>query len=88
MQVPQGSTATAYFVPAVCVGVEYPWALWTSLVPTVVGIAAVSALLAQQNCFAVRDEVLRCGALGDAGRPPGRRAFGESLHRVAAPRNV
>ncbi|KAH6616902.1 hypothetical protein C7974DRAFT_417006 [Boeremia exigua] len=45
------TAATGFFMPTACGGVEYPWEFWTSLVPMVVGIAAVSALFAQQNCF-------------------------------------
>jgi hypothetical protein len=37
-------SATAFFMPVACSGVEYPWAFWSTLVPMVVGAGAVAAV--------------------------------------------
>ncbi|KAF3031296.1 hypothetical protein E8E11_000513 [Didymella keratinophila] len=48
-------SATAFFMPVACGGVEYPWAFWTTLVPMVVGavtVVTVVTLFARRGRFA------------------------------------
>ena len=52
-------SATGFFMPAACGGVEYPWEFWTTLVPVVVGAVVIVTLLARHDRFAFRADARR-----------------------------